>query len=222
MTGYHTVILANFYGSQLFALAGEHKRMISSTRSILANCSVILRLLICTSSTSVRGGCVPPVFHALVERPSLPSFKLILDDVHLLARLDILHHRARGVQHRHQRGRRHHPHPPLHRIIHHIGMMRVDLGEHRFGGNEHYRAVRSHPRNDVFTADVVHMPFDVRLELALRQRLVRLGQPRSESGGNFPAETLRRHHAGQFRQHQHAIGAVPWAGCAASHRIAAA
>jgi hypothetical protein len=46
----------------------------------------------------------------------LKSFQLaegVLDDVDLLARLHVLQHRAGGVEHGHQGGRRDDPHPAL-------------------------------------------------------------------------------------------------------------
>ena len=44
----------------------------------------------------------------------------------------------------------------------------MDFSKHRLRRNKHHRAVRSLIGNDVFLADVIHVFFDVRLELALR------------------------------------------------------
>src|SRR5258708_7945844 len=51
------------------------------------------------------------LLHALVETLEIDAelSKLLLDDVDMPARFHVLQHRARGVQHRHQRGRRDDP-----------------------------------------------------------------------------------------------------------------
>lgn len=147
--------------------------------------------------------------HTLVKATKILAqlAELILDDMHLLARLHIFHHRARGVQHGHQRGRRDDPHAPLHRVIHEVGMMRVDFGEHGFGGDEHHRAVGSHVVDDVFVGDVVHMFFYVNFELARGLRAFGVAVFK-HAVIIFQREFgVHRNHAGRFRQFKHAVGA---------------
>ena len=86
---------------------------------------------------------VGELFHARVEaRKILAQLgQFVLDDVYLAARFDVLDDRTRGVQHRHQRGRRDDPHAAAHGVLDQIGVVSVNLGKHRFGGQKHHRTV---------------------------------------------------------------------------------
>ena len=107
--------------------------------------------------------------HAIVEaREVFTKFaEFVFDDMNLLTRFDIFHHRPGSIQHRHQRCRRDNPNPSLHRIVDNFRMIGVNLGEHGFRGNEHHRAIGCFPGKNILRADGVDVIFNVVLELPL-------------------------------------------------------
>ena len=116
--------------------------------------------------------------HALLKAAEVGRqlAQVILDHMHLLARGVVLEHRARGGQHRHQGGGRDHPYPRPLRLFHQVREVRVDLGEDRLGRDEHHRAVRGLPRNQVLGRDVADVLADIPLELGRRGEPLRLAQ----------------------------------------------
>ena len=74
----------------------------------------------------------------------------MLDDMHLLARFDILQHCARSIQHRHQCRRRDYPYLLLHGVIDHIGLISMDFGKNRLRRDKHHRAITCFGWNNIF------------------------------------------------------------------------
>ena len=109
---------------------------------------------------------VGELFHAVVKAREFFTelAKFILDDMYLLACLDVLQHRADRIEYRHHRRRRDNPDTANLRILNQISMVCMDFGKYGFGGNEHDRAFRGHVGNDVFRCDGLDVLFYVGLE----------------------------------------------------------
>ena len=152
------------------------------------------------------GQLVHPLFETGKVLTQFRQFDL--DDMDLLARLHILQHGTCGIEHRHQRGRRHDPYPFRHRVFDGFGMVGVNFREHRLRRHEHHRAVRGFTGDDVFAGDIVNMFFDVEAELFLCQRALDVVRRRLEHAVIIFQRKLGidRHHAGRRRQPDHAVG----------------
>ena len=175
-------------------------------RDLVAGDAHVLGILVCLPDV------IGQLAHALVEASKLLAElgQLVLDDMHLAPRLDVLDDRACRIEHRHHGRGRDDPHVTLHGVVDDLPMVRMDLREHRFGGNEHHCPIGGLPRENVALGNVAHVLAQIGAELPHGTGAIRFGQRIVEHAVVVLQGKLgiHRHQPGGIGQQQHAVDAV--------------